>query len=94
MTYANTNISEVPCTESKIQNATEPGIFDMTKETRANLIEILYMIDLFKREIRDYKIPTDEKAVEPTCFKDEVASIHGLAAAIRGDLCRLLDEFH
>ena len=58
------------------------------------MTEVLFMLNQFKREIRDYNIPEGENAIDPTCFRDEVASVNSLAFAIRGDLTRLMDEFH
>lgn len=93
MIYAHTNIGEVsPCKE--VKEVKEPGIYEQSKETRQILTEVLFMLDQFKREIRDYKIPEGEKALEPSCFRDEVSCINSLAFAIRGDLTRLMDEFH
>lgn len=95
MIYAHTNMDEVSScnpTEVKLE-VKEPGIFDQMKETRQCLTEVLFMLDQFKHEIRDHKIPTDEKAAEPTCFKDEVACVNSLAFAIKGDLHRLMAEF-
>lgn len=90
MIYAQTDTSSYDAkTEGK-----EPGIYEQTKETRQVLTEVLFMLDQFKREIRDYKIPEAERAADPTCFRDEVACINSLAFAIRGDLTRLTDEFH
>ena len=97
MIYAHTNMDTVmdavsPC---DIKHETkEVGIYDQTKETRQVLTEVLFMLDHFKREIRDYNVPEGERAIEPTCFRDEVSCINNLAFAIRGDLSRLMDEFH
>ncbi len=87
MNYEVSSREEVKC------NVKEPGIYEQTKETRQILTEVLFMLDEFKREIRDYKIPEGEKATDPVCFKDEVMLINSLALAIRGDLTRLIDEF-
>lgn len=96
MIYAHVNMDELSsCTinpETKIE-VKEPGIYEQTRETRQILTEVLFMLDEFKREVRDYKIPEGEKALEPTCFRDDVACIHQLALAIRGDLSRLMSEF-
>lgn len=93
MIYAHTHMNEVS-TCNEVKEVKEPGIYEQTKETRQILTEVLFMLDQFKREIRDYKIPEGENAIEPSCFRDEVACINNLAFAIRGDLTRLMDEFH
>lgn len=96
MIYAHVNMDECSCstkyTEEKIE-VKEPGIYERTRETRQILTEVLFMLDEFKREIRNYEIPNDEKAFEPVCFKDEVACVNSLAFAIKGDLSRLMCEF-
>ena len=97
MIYAHVNMDEVSSstkyTEEKF-DVKEPGIYEKAKETRMILTEVLFMLDQFKREIRDYNITEGEKPFEPSCFKDEVSYINSLAHAIRGDLTRLMDEFH
>ena len=96
MIYANTTMGEVsPCCEVKeVKEVKEPGIYEQTRETRQILTEVLFMLDQFKSEIRDYKIPENERAADPACFRDDVACINRLSFAIRGDLTRLIDEFH
>ncbi len=105
MIYAHTNINEMSaCDEGKeikkvkeakeAKEAKELGIYEQTKETRQILTEVLFALNQFKREIRDYNTPEGESSIEPSCFKDEVSYINSLAFAIRGDLIRLMDEFH
>lgn len=98
MIYAHTNMDTVsPCDtklETKELEVKEVGIYAQTNETRQVLTEILFMLDQFKHEIRNYDVPEGAKNVEPTCFRDEVAYINTLAFAIKGDLSRLMDEFH
>ena len=99
MIYAHTNINEMSDYDEgkeikKVKETKEPGIYEQTKETRQVLTDVLFTLNQFKREIRDYNAPEGENAVEPSCFKDEVAYINSLALAIRGDLLRLMDEFH
>lgn len=96
MIYAHVNMDELSsCTHNPERpvEIKEPGIYEVAKETRQALTEVLFMLDEFKREIRDYKIPEGEKALEPTCFRDEMACINSLAFAIKGDLSRLMSEF-
>ena len=82
------NIPEIP--ETKVA-----GIFEQARQTDKVLAEIMYMLDTFKREIRNYPIPTDEyKEIEPTCFKETVMALNDKAFAIKGDLERILAEFH
>ena len=97
MIYANVNMGEVSSCAAhtkEVVEPKEPGIYDRTKETREILTEVLLMLDQFKHEIRCYNIPEGEKALEPSCFKDEVAYVNELAFAIKGDLLRLIHEFH
>ena len=94
MIYERTTMDTVStCNEPKLE-IKELGIYEQMKETREVLTEVLFTLDQFKREIGNYDIPKDERALEPTCFKEEVSQIKMLAFAIRGDLGRLMDEFH
>lgn len=98
MIYAHTNMNEVsPCTERTEEKTEikEVGIYGQLLETRQVLTEVLFMLDQFKREIRNYEeTPYCEKVLEPSCFRDEVGYVNSLAFAIKGDLARLIDEFH
>lgn len=79
----------------EIQEIKAVGIFEQTKETDEVLTEIMHMLDRFKREIRNYPVPTDEyKAIEATCFRDAVTMVNEKAFAIKGDLDRIMAEFH
>lgn len=70
------------------------GIYNYSNETREVLSEVLEMLCRFRREVGYYDVETKEaRANEPTCFKDEVAMIHALAFAIKGDLLRIMKEF-
>ena len=84
------NETEIPTLDPKV-----PGIYEMTKETDEVLTEIMLMLDVFKREIRAYAVPTEGecKPIEPTCFKDSVAMVNSKAFAIKGDLARIIGEF-
>ena len=71
-----------------------PGIFAQMKETDEVLTDIMFMLDMFKHEIRGYDIPQGEcKPAEPTCFRDAIAMVNSKAYAIKGDLERLIGEF-
>lgn len=89
-------VSSCDCRKEPVNELSrERGIYDYTKETRQTLTEILSMLYTFKQEIRDHNIPGPEceKAMEPSCFKEDVALVNDLAFAIKGDLTRLMDEF-
>lgn len=71
------------------------GIFEQTRETDAVLTEIMYMLDQFKRAIRNYPVPKDENKIsEPACFRDAVTIVNEKAFAIKADLERIVAEFH
>ena len=97
MIYAHVNMGEVSsCTKNTEETfePKEPGIYERTRETREILREVLVILDTFKNEIRNCNIPENERTLEPTCFRDEVAYVNELAFAIKHDLSHLINEFH
>ena len=98
MITSNIDYERCSCSTSntpQIQEVKEVGIFAQTQETDAILTEIMHLLDRFKQEIRNYSVPTEEhKTVEATCFRDAVAIVNSKAYAIKGDLERIMAEFH
>lgn len=79
----------------EIQEVKAIGIFEQMRETNEVLTEVLYMLDRFKREIRNYPVPEEKcNAIEATCLRDEVTMVNEKAFAIKGDLERIMAEFH
>lgn len=92
MVYANIPVQKAPC-ELKPE-IKERGIYETTMETRETLTEVLNMLEVFKREIKARACAEKaEKAMGPTCFKDEVFTLNDLAFAIKGDLSSIISEF-
>lgn len=102
MIYANTmNEPDIPVCEARSAEkkhieteCKERGIYDIAHETRDVLIEVMNMLDSFKHEIRDDTCPDGWKYTEPSCFRNELIMIKEMALAVKGDLNRLIGEFH
>ena len=98
MITTNINYDHCSCSTKNAPELAEVktiGIFEQMRETDEVLTEIMCMLDAFKRAIRNYPIPKDEqKVIEPECFRDAVTMVNEKALAIRGDLGRIIGEFH